>query len=251
MLPDNKTHDGRGRVIIERVRPQVDAGRFPIKRTVGELVVVETDVFADGHDIVRCLLMHRQDSSSEWIEVPMEPSYNDHWRASFTVTEMGCHLYTVMAWVDPFFTWRHDLARRKDAKDIALALRVGEALVAETAQRANSNDQVRLEKFADALAKAATPEAGKQIGADWELGELMERYGERRYRGRLRADPRGYGRSGARALQRLVRDVSPLLHAGRPGRHGTFADCEKRLPYIAEMGFDVLYLPPIHPIGSG
>ena len=158
MLPDNKKHDGRGRVIIERVRPEVDAGRFPIKRTVGELVVVETDVFADGHDVVRCLLLHRQDGSSEWIEVPMEPSYNDHWRASFTATDIGRHLYTVMAWVDPFFTWRHDLARRKDAKDIALALRVGAALVEETAKRAKGEVGRALSR------RGAAAQRGTEIG---------------------------------------------------------------------------------------
>jgi starch synthase (maltosyl-transferring) len=248
MLPDKSKHDGRSRVIIERVRPEVDGGRFPIKRTVGELVIVETDVFADGHDIVRCLLLHRQDDSSDWIEVPMEPSYNDHWRASFTVTAMGRHLYTVMAWVDPFFTWRHDLARRKDAKDIALALRVGAALVEETAKRASGADRERLEKFADSLAKALTAEAGKHIGADWELSELMARYGERRfaltYERTLEVivDP-------VRARYSTWYEMFPRSCSTVPGQHGTFADCERRLSYIAEMGFDVLYLPPIHPIG--
>ena len=248
MLPDNKKHDGRGRVVIERVRPEVDAGRFPIKRAFGELVVVDADVFTDGHDVVRCLLLHRRDGASEWTEVPMEPSHNDHWRASFTVTDIGRHLYTVMAWVDAFFTWRHDLARRKDAKDIALALRVGAALVAETAKRAKDADRTRLEKFADELADAVTPEFGKHIGADRELGDLMERYGERRFAVTyertlaITVDP-------VRARYSTWYEMFPRSCVTEGRDHGTFADCEKRLPYIAEMGFDVLYLPPIHPIG--
>ena len=182
MQTDQETsQDGRGRVVIDRVRPEVDGGRFPIKRTVGEQVVVTADVFADGHDVIRCLLRHRPEGSDAWIDVPMEASYNDLWQASFTVSALGRHVYTVVAWVDRFFTWQHDLARRSDPKDIAVAMRVGEELVLEAAARAPGAAGARLKEIAATLGKTTSPEAGKQLGADRELTELMSRHAERRF----------------------------------------------------------------------
>jgi starch synthase (maltosyl-transferring) len=248
MSTARENQDGRSRVIIERVRPEIDGGRFPVKRTVGEQVLVTADVFADGHDVIRCLLLHRKVGSDAWIEVPMEASFNDQWRASFSVSELGRHEYTVTAWVDRFFTWQHDLARRSDPKDIAVAMLVGADLVREAAKRARGAAGARLKEFAEALGKAVTPESGKQIGADRELTELMARHGERRF-----------AISYERSLEVVVEPVRARFSAwyemfprscvADTATHGTFADCEKRLPYIAEMGFDVLYLPPIHPIG--
>ena len=108
---------GRARVVIERVRPEINGGRFPVKRTVGEAVVVEADIFADGHDQLRCLLRHRQAGMERWDEIAMAPLGNDRWRASFHVSSPGRHEYTVIGWVDRFLTWRHDVARRQDPAD--------------------------------------------------------------------------------------------------------------------------------------
>lgn len=115
----------RARAMIERVRPEVDAGKYPIKRTVGETVIVEADIFADGHDQLRCLLLHRPSGTAGWKELFMLPLGNDRWQASFNVAAPGRHEYTVSAWVDRFLTWRHDLGRRQDPADIAVALQVG------------------------------------------------------------------------------------------------------------------------------
>ena len=245
--PTAKDEEGRSRVVIEGVKPAVDAGRFAIKRTVGEQIVVGADAFTDGHDVIRCLLLYRKEASQKWSEVRMSPLGNDAWRASFVVTELGRYVYTVTAWVDHFLTWRHDLARRNDAGDIALALRVGAALVKEAADRAAGAARKQLEEYAQALAKG-TAEEGKRIGADPLLGELMERHAERRF-----------ATTYSPLLTVLVErerarfstwyEMFPRSCIPAGGTHGTFAECEKRLPYIAEMGFDVLYLPPIHPIG--
>jgi starch synthase (maltosyl-transferring) len=248
MLTANENKDGRSRVVIDRVRPEVDGGRFPIKRTVGEQVVVTADIFADGHDMIRCVLRHRQEGADSWTEVPMEASYNDLWQASFKVSELGRHVYTVVAWVDRFFTWQHDLARRSDPKDIAIAMRVGEDLVLEAAGRAKGAAGARLKEFSAALGKTTSPEAGKQLGADGELTELMARHAERRF-------AVSYERTLAvvvepvRARFSTWYELFPRSCVPDNATHGTFAECEKRLPYIVEMGFDVLYLPPIHPIG--
>jgi starch synthase (maltosyl-transferring) len=154
----------------------------------------------------------------------------------------------VVAWVDRFFTWQHDLARRSDVKDIMVAMQVGAQLVLEAAASAPGAAGARLKEFAEMLGKTTSPEAGKQLGADRELTGLMTRHGGQRFAA-------SYGRTLAvvvepvRARFSTWYEMFPRSCVPAQGRHGTFAECEKRLPYIAEMGFDVLYLPPIHPIG--
>ena len=129
--------DGRRRVAIEAVSPEVEGGRFPSKRSLGERVAIEADVFADGHDAVACVIRYRHQSESAWTEVPMAALGNDRWRAEFTVSELGRYLYTVEGWVDRFQTWRLQLAKRIAAgQDVALELKVGAQLVEAAAKRA-------------------------------------------------------------------------------------------------------------------
>ncbi len=240
--------EGRARAIIEAVSPQVDGGRFPIKRTVGEEVVVEADVFCDGHDQLRCVVLYGRAEATAWAEVPMCPLGNDRWTASFVVDAVGRWAYTVEAWVDPFATWRHDLERRTDPKDILVALQVGALLVRAAAARAPHGTRERLEGLAAALLEAPTPEEGKRRGTDPELAMLVRQHGERPWPTRFErtlpvvVDPE-------RARFSAWYEMFPRSCSDDPSRHGTFADCVRRLPYIASMGFDVLYLPPIHPIG--
>lgn len=103
------TANGRQRVIIAGVTPEIDGGRFPIKRILGEKVVVETDIFADGPDVLAGQLLYRAESEAQWCEVPLAPLGNDRWRGAFTVSRLGRYRYTLRAWVDPFTTWRHGL----------------------------------------------------------------------------------------------------------------------------------------------
>ena len=233
--------DGRLRVAIEAVSPEVDGGRFPSNRSLDERVAVEADVFADGHDAVACVIRFRHQSENSWTEVPMAALGNDRWRAEFTVSQLGRYLYTIEGWVDRFQTWRNQMAKRIAAgQDVSLELRVGAQLVEAAAARANGPDSTVLTKHAQALSSGTAT-----IGKD--LIELMDRYVDR-------SEAVSY----VRELQVLVDPKRARFSAwyelfprsaGEPGRHGTFRDVEKRLPYIAGMGFDVLYLPPIHPIG--
>ncbi|BAN36235.1 alpha amylase catalytic region [Sulfuricella denitrificans skB26] len=236
----------RSRAMIERVSPEIDAGRFPIKRVVGEEVMVEADVFGDGHDQLRCLLLHRPAGTKAWEEVPMTASGNDRWQASFHVAALGRHEYTVVAWVDRFLTWRHDLSRRNEADDIAIALRIGTLLVDAAAARAEGDDRRRLKEAAAELG-AAAPEAGQAMAQSESLAALMAAHGERLFVSEY-----------DHVLEVVVDTVRSRFSAwyelfprscGENGAHGTFADVIARLPEIADMGFDVLYLPPIHPIG--
>lgn len=239
--------EGRRRVIIDHVSPAINGGRFAIKRTVGEQVVVEADAFTDGHDAMSLVLLYRKQGVAEWSETPMEFLVNDRWRGAFVVTEMGYHCYTVCGWVDHFKSWARDLKKRVDAgQDVTLDLVIGAQYVEAAVPHAAGAD-------ADTLAAAAATlrtggEAAIQQGLAPELADLMYRYAERRYATVYDHElPLFVDRERARYsswYELFPRSCSPV-----PGQHGTFRDCAERLPYVAEMGFDVLYLPPIHPIG--
>jgi len=237
--------DARCRVVVEHVDPEIDAGRFPIKRTAGERVVVEADVFAEGHDELACVLLHRPAGQAKWREAPMRPLVNDRWRGEFVVGAPGHHVYTVEGWVDHFHTWVRDLVRRLEAgQDVTIDLRIGAELVSAAAGRARGADAARLRDHARALTGAA----GEQRALSVELADLMARHPDRcdatRYERELEVlVDRERARFGA-WYELFPRSASPVA-----GRHGTFRDVEARLPYVAGMGFDVLYLPPIHPIG--
>ena len=129
--------EGRRRVVIERVTPEVDGGRYPIKRTIGEDVVVEADVFADGHDCLGVALLSRRDGDLEWRETPMTFLTNDRWQASFQAAELGRYVYTVTGWVDHFETWRQGFMKKVDAgQQVLVELRQGARLIDVVSQRA-------------------------------------------------------------------------------------------------------------------
>jgi starch synthase (maltosyl-transferring) len=241
--------DGRRRVIIEGVTPQVDCGRFPAKRTVGDEVRVEADVFTDGHDAIAASLLARREDSDEWTEIRMKPLVNDRWEASFRVSELGRYAFKVQGWVDHFETWRRDLLKRiKAESDTALDYRIGAELIAETAKRAAGGDAAWLKERAIVLNSGKEAADLRIHATDPMLHELVLRYPDKRFATESNpelsvvVDP-------VRARFSSWYEFFPRSTAEKPGAHGTFADCEKRLPYIAEMGFNVVYLPPIHPIG--
>src|SRR5438309_3744253 len=242
----NKPNEGRLRAVIEKVKPEIDGGRFPAKRVVGERMTVEADIFTDGHDALAAALLYRRKSDSHWSETPMESLDNDRWRATFEVTEIGAYLYTLQAWVDRFESWRQGLAKKLQAgQDVATDLLIGAGLVEETANRAPPTDKKRLGNFISIL-RSKQPDAGETALLP-ELAALMAKYSDRRwavtYEKELRVN---VDREKARFSTWY--EMFPRSCASELGVHGTLRDCEQRLPYVAGMGFDVLYLPPIHPI---
>ena len=241
--------DGRQRVIVARVSPEIDGGRFPIKRVVGETVIVEADVFADGHDQVSCQILYKQ-NGCELQPSPMKSLGNDRWRGEFTVAELGSYCYTVEGWIDRFATWRRDLEKRiSAAQDVSVDLLIGADLIERAAVRATSEDTGVLQKWAQRLRENASNDSGATIALDSELLELIHHYPERDFATRYDKQlPIVVEREKARFsawYELFPRSCSP-----EPGRHGTFRDCEEWLPYVASMGFDIIYLPPIHPIGK-
>jgi starch synthase (maltosyl-transferring) len=243
--------EGRKRVAIEAVKPEVDCGRFPIKRVIGEKVMVEADIFADGYDVLSALLLYRKESEPSWVETPMEFLVNDRWQGSFEVTELGGYLYTIMAWVDQFKSWRADLDKRVKAgqEDISLNLLAGARLMEKASQRASKSDGQIIRKWADALrsTKVRNDDKIELIMSD-EVAHLMEQYSDRQFAVTYHRELKVLV-DREKAQFSTWYEMFPRSCANEPGRHGTFKDCEARLSYIAEMGFDVLYFPPIHPIG--
>ncbi len=239
--------EGRSRVIIEGVVPEIDGGRFAIKRIVGDEVVVEANIATDGHDAISCAVLYRKADDPAWSEAPMTALPNDRWRAAFTVDEMGRYAYTLQGWVDHFKTWVRDFAKRVNAgQDVTVDLLIGAALVEAAAERATPADAAVLAACAQALA-AGGPEASNQALSE-ELARLMALHAERSFATTYDREltvvvDRERARFGA------WYELFPRSCSAVPGHHGTFRDLEERLPYIAGMGFDVLYLPPIHPIG--
>ena len=239
--------ESRNRVAIEGVAPEIESGRYPIKRIAGEVTVVEADILADGHDALSCVLLYRNEGCAEWSEAPMEPLGNDRWQGSFRVQELGCYRYTLQAWIDHFKTWSRDLAKRVEAgQDVSVDLRIGADLVDAARWRATLTHAGWLDTFAEAL-RAGGAEGVRQAVSP-ELVRLMALHSERRFATTYDKElavvvDRERARFGA------WYELFPRSCAAEPRRHGTFQDVENRLPYVAAMGFDVLYLPPIHPIG--
>jgi starch synthase (maltosyl-transferring) len=241
--------EGRRRVIIENVKPEIDGGRFPIKRTIGEDVIVEADVFVDSHEALSCVLLYRKEGDPAWRETPMVFLINDRWRGVFKVIELGRYVYGVKAWIDRFKTWRRDFKKKVEAgQEVTLDLLTGAALIEDAASHSSGAVAQSLSEWVDALKSEKGLEKRILLALDKALSELMALCPDKRFVSLYEKElPVVVDRSRARFSAWY--EMFPRSCSKNPGTHGTFRDCEQRLAYIAKMGFDVLYLPPIHPIG--
>jgi starch synthase (maltosyl-transferring) len=232
-----------GRFYIEDIYPNVDTGRFAVKRIVGEPIDIWADIVRDGHDVLAAHLIWRRERDRAWQRVPMHLFSNDRWTASFTPTEIGRHVCAIEAWTDEFATWRRDfLVKRKSGQDTNLDALEGELLVAG----AQPASPVASELIAQARAAFARDQNPDHLVAD-ALAATVAESQVRRDLTRSRIFPLMIDRPRARASAWY--EMVPRSQGHVPARHGTFDDCIARLPDIAELGFDVIYLTPIHPIG--
>jgi len=256
------------RAIIEHIRPSIDGGRFPIKRTPGEIVAVTADVFADGHDVVAAVLRDRRVSGfgvrdsgipSEihpWRETTMTlvAPGTDEWAGQFDVSAVGWHEYSIVAWVDRFQTWRRDVGIKWSAgQDVSLELLEGALLVREAAGRADHtanghDDAAALLERADTLSDSTSIADRVPVALDDVLASLMFTHADRSRATmsevlRVRVD-RERARFGS-WYEMFPRSAGPDQN-----RSGTFREAARELPRIADLGFDIVYLPPIHPIGT-
>ncbi|MEP7070160.1 MAG: alpha-1,4-glucan--maltose-1-phosphate maltosyltransferase [Usitatibacter sp.] len=233
--------------VIEDVRPRVDGGRFAVKRVVGESIVVTADGLSHGHEKVACEMRYRGPGEETWRAVPMESLGNDRWQASFTVDRLGLWQYQVACWIDHLASWREEFGRRIDADDVRLAAKMGADLVTLSAGRAKDIERDALTGLAERLRAERDPARLRALAQDPRLFVLARRHAPRD----------GSCESGTftavvereRARYSTWYELFPRSAGTTPGAHGTFVDVEERLDEIAAMGFDVVYLPPIHPIG--
>ncbi len=238
----------RPRIAIEALSPTVDAGRFPVKTIVGRPLTVEADIFADGHDMLLADVLWRGPDDQEFRRAPMRLIANDRWRAVLTPEAIGRHEIVVEAWWDEFGTFRRDLTKKREV-GLDVSLETEEGLIL-------------LEK----LASAARPEAARPLvdlilrARDSDVSDRVSQLLSRAtHEAALKADRRAFAsRSDAYPLEveRIQAEFAswyelfPRSESGDPNRHGSFRDVIRRLPMIRDMGFDVLYFPPIHPIGE-
>ncbi|UFS69218.1 alpha-1,4-glucan--maltose-1-phosphate maltosyltransferase [Geomonas sp. RF6] len=240
--------DGRVRVVIEGVAPEIDCGRYPAKRIAGEKMTVQADIFSDGHDELDARLLYRRDGDDSWSESPMERIGNDRWEGSFPLPFAGSYHYTVAAWVDHFRTWQKELVKRVAAgQDPAPELVIGVKHLEHALEHGSGDAVVRLRTLIGEVKGLSDPAAAFRRATTEEAAAIYDACSGRAHAAR-------YGRELSVTVDRkralfstwyefFPRSTSP------EGGHGTFQQASQRLPEIAAMGFDVVYFPPIHPIG--
>ena len=243
--------DGPARVTIENVLPQIDCGRYPVKRVVGEDCEVSVDIVKDGHDLLAGRILARRPGSHSWRFFPLEYDYDtDRWSGRFTLDRIGRWTLTIEAWPDIFETWRKDLQKWVAAdQDVSLELLEGSLIVKDAAGRAAGLKRARLAEAAEAIGdETAKRETRIEEALDLELRDLMAKHFDSavvtRWERTLQINV-DRERAGFSAWYEMF----PRSQGPKPGVHGTFRDAARQLKRIADLGFDIVYLPPIHPVG--
>ena len=246
-IPENI--EGRTRVVIEHVIPEINEGQFAVKAVPGESIHVEADVFCDGHDHVTARLLYKHSDAADWSEVGMALIVNDRYQADFTVEKQGNYLYTIEGWVDHIDTWQHDTELKiKAGQRVPLELLMGANFLEGMLDKATAEDKPLIAEAIDIMRNEHRNEDARQLALSFRRTEWLQRYPERKFTTRYRELPVYVDRE--RAGFSAWYSMFPRSSAPEPDRHGTFQDQIKLLPRIADLGFDVLYLPPIHPIGK-
>jgi starch synthase (maltosyl-transferring) len=236
-----------GRVVIEAVAPELNGGRYNIKRVVGDKIEVSADIFTDGHEKIAAEILYRAADESVWQRVPMQFVSNDRWSGSFTLSSMMEHRFTIEAWRDPFASLV-DVIAKKQAAALPVETEIAEALaMIEKAETSDIDLRVQRANLSMRL-KAGGAEAFALVTST-ETRALMAKIGPRK-------NVERYEREMGVQVERRKANFSswyelfPRSITDNAARHGTFRDVIAHLPYVHDLGFDVLYMPPIHPIGQ-
>jgi starch synthase (maltosyl-transferring) len=237
------------RIAIEGITPSVDQGRYPARAVVGQALDIEADIFMDGHERLGAQLRWRRLDDVEQQVLPMAELGNDRWRCSFTPQQAGPHCFTVEAWLDPWASYRAELVKKADAGGVALPdIEDGKGQMQTALGRSRNEQRHRLAALLQSLAEAMPANALEML-LSAQTDALMRELGERQFVTRAEPELR-------LEVDRLAAgfaswyELFPRSQSAAPGVHGTFDDVIARLPAIRAMGFDVLYMPPIHPIGQ-
>ncbi len=238
------------RVVIENVSPGIDDGRFPAKAVINREVTVEADIFTDGHDHVGAQLLYRHQSEKEWQIKPMSRLFQDRFQGTFDIERTGQYLFTVEGWIDHFKTWQVDLEKRvKAGQDIEVELQIGAEMVEKALTNAKGSDSNLLKDVLKRLKNPEDTKAATVYALGSELAALMYKYSPRK-------SITSYDRKLAVDVEPAITQFSswyeffPRSYCSETGEHGNFRNCQPKLEEIAKMGFNIVYLPPIHPIGE-
>ncbi|OFZ82072.1 MAG: alpha-1,4-glucan--maltose-1-phosphate maltosyltransferase [Bdellovibrionales bacterium RIFOXYD1_FULL_53_11] len=250
--------NGAARAVIDNIKPELSGGLYPVKRIKGDIFHVEATVFCDGHDALACSVLYKHERDKDWSEARMSPSgKKDVWAAGFKPKKTGLYHYTVQSWIDRFETWKHDIMKKHEAgQDIRVEIKTGTGILekarscaAEAADKAEISRALKLVKAASAAKDTSKTAAAVHAVASEALSAAM-----------LRSPDKAHASTYPRQLGLIVDrkqaafsawyEFFPRSTSGSTKRHGTFKDSEKMLKYISSLGFDVVYLPPIHPVGA-
>ncbi len=245
---------GQQRVIVENIAPQVDCGRYPVKRVLNDTITIKADIFCDGHDALSAELLYRQNDGQEWNSEEMEFIINDRWQAGFKLNRLGFYTYRIQAWVDHFKSWHRDILKKIEAAvGYSVDLLIGAEIIRHTMEAypdMPEKDKKFLQKVVgEFTADDEAPEDRTGYIHNNKLYQVMTKYpvksrvteSEKEFRVKVEREKASFS---------SWYEVFPRSLGNGTEKHGTFYDVVNFLPYVAEMGFDVLYLPPIHPIGE-
>jgi starch synthase (maltosyl-transferring) len=237
------------RLIFANVTPSLEQGRFAVKRCIGDLVVVEADIICDGHDKLAARLLWRTSDKQEWHAVPMLPLGNDRWRAPLPLSRIGRHIFTIEAWFDAYGSWRDEVQKKRAAgRNLTLEIEEGRLLFTRWAADATGDRAKHLKALLAHITKLSEQDRLEFLISD-EVAEIATLVDPRRFCVRLDWD-QPLDAEPADARFSSWYELFPRSITNDARRHGTFRDVIGRLPAVRAMGFDVLYFPPIHPIGK-
>lgn len=237
------------RIIIESVKPQLEGGSFYIKRIINQTVQVTAHVFSDGHDVVECCVKYKHEKDKKWSEVRMTPTENDEWEAEFVVTKQGFYTYYIEGWVDYALNWQHGTGRKiNDNQHVKSELLEGAEYCQALLKEVTKEEKAYLNSAIKAFQDPALYDQAIAVALSDELHQVFKKYPTRTL-ANVSDELRVYV-DRKKALFSTWYEFFPRSASEMPGKHGTFKDCERLLTRVAEMGFDTLYFPPIHPIGE-
>lgn len=240
----------QSRVIIENVRPNIEDGLYIAKGIVGDAFTVSADLFADGHDVLNAHLLYKSQSDKRWTEIPFKALGNDSWNASFIPDKQTYYSYKIEAWIDYALTWRYGLLKKiNDGQDVNVELADGSDHFTHLSKQKLSKKQGDFVTKCLTSIKKKDFKKASELCQEPQLEEIIRAFPEKKFASTFDKNLTMYADREKAAFSTWY-EFFPRSSAAKAGKHGTFKDCEKLLPRIAEMGFDTLYFPPVHPIGE-
>ena len=239
----------KSRIVIENIQPQINCGDYPVKRVVDEIVQVNADIFGDGHDIIQASVFYKHQKQKNWNEARMCPGNNDHWEGIFSVEKQGTYQFYIQGWEDHGLNWHHGIVKKiQDGQHVKSELLEGAELLKPMLKKCTKSEAELLKRAISSFQDEEKYEEAVNICLNEELPQVLLKYPHKAVPFESKKIPVYVDRKKARFSTWY--EFFPRSASREEGKHGTFKDCENILPRIAEMGFDVLYFPPVHPIGE-